>query len=518
MSDSTVSEKKTGIDLKQQITFLKKIDFFDNFDNHEIKQFLTVTRWLKVPKNTSIIKENTSERAFYILVKGEVSIVKTVPDNPEPVLLAILTSGACFGEMSLVMDIKRTAGVITSKDSFILMVEPEIINTSNVFLQVKFYKRFCEVLVSRLIVANEKMAVLDTLPSPIRTQDIKELPKEIKKKKKKKSDETLKTKPIVENNSADLSSLHEDTVSLLPPMPEKKDRIVKSAIKRHIKTALELPFNPVIAAKIAPYLYGECENTRMLADIIQLDPLLSSKVMQLANSSFFRRTTPVATVAHALITVGIKQIQEALSETVDTFHNRHKPFGGFKQVAKSFWRHSIIVARIASILTDIIRVNLSTDVYLAGLFHDIGILALDSFEPAFYPHLIDPKSALKKSLSEEELIFIGIDHGQAGSWYGESVGLPPAYLDVIKHHHKPDKAKDNSILVAVVHLADLFAMSRNCGVGDQGYEPEILHSSGWAILQDKHRPFLEVYVPDFIGTFNNELDNTWSGITDGLDF
>ena len=147
-----------ALNIDEQITFLKKIDFFENFDDHELRQFLSVTKWLKVATDTLIIKENTMERVFYVLVKGEVSVFKTLEEGKRTMELTTLTSGACFGEMSLVMDVKRTAGVIARGESFLLMVEPEIINTSNVFLQLKFYKRFCEIMVSRLIRANERMA------------------------------------------------------------------------------------------------------------------------------------------------------------------------------------------------------------------------------------------------------------------------------------------------------------------------------------------------------------------------
>ncbi len=498
--------KDSGFDLKKQIKFLQKIEFFDNFDNHELKQFLTVSRWLRVEKDTHIIKENTRERAFYILVRGGVSVIKTVAGKKKPLQLTTLSDGACFGEMSLVMDVKRTAGVVTNTKCFILMVEPGIINTSNVFLQLKFYKRFCEVLVSRLIMANERMADLEITSPSISEAD--------EKKEDIDINETVNEETLT---PPEKSLLHEDTIMVLPPMPNKKDRTIKTKIKRLVKTSMHMPFNPLIGQRLAPYLHGECENTRVLSDLIQLDPILCCKVLQIANSTYFRRSTPIGTVAHSLITVGIKQIQEALTETIATATDK-KPFSGFIDVSRSFWRHSIIVARIADMLKEVLRVNLSSDIYLAGLLHDVGILSLDQIEANFYPHLVDSKSDLKKNLSEHETTLIGIDHGQAGCWYGESIGLPQYYLDVILHHHFPEKAQSNTLMVALVHLADLFAMARDTGVGGSGYEPEILESFGWIILQDQHRPFLDVHVPDFIETFSQELDNTWSGITNGLDF
>ena len=87
------------MDINQQIKFLQKIDFFEGFDDHELRQFLAVTKWLKVPKQKQIIKEDTMERVFYILVKGEVSVVKTLGQGEKTVELTTL--GAEFKEKKL---------------------------------------------------------------------------------------------------------------------------------------------------------------------------------------------------------------------------------------------------------------------------------------------------------------------------------------------------------------------------------------------------------------------------------
>ncbi len=309
-----------------------------------------------------------------------------------------------------------------------------------------------------------------------------------------------------------------DAPAALPPLPEKKDRIVKRSLQRRITAALDLPINPAIAERLAPHLHGECSNTRLFADLVHLDPVLSCRVLQVANSSYFRRSTPVATVAHAMITVGMQHIQEALREAIDSAAGR-KPFAGFPLLAASFWRHAVISARVAVLLKDLIRLDLPTDVYIAALIHDIGYLALDSMEPAFYPHLTDPQSELHADLGEAEKAYIGIDHGLAGSWFGESIGLPPAFLDVMRFHHRPEAVRDHALPCAIVHLANLFANKHGACIGaPAAEEPPLLESFAWVVIQDHHRPFLDVNLVDFVASVDKEIDNTWSGLNEGLDF
>jgi HD-like signal output (HDOD) protein/CRP-like cAMP-binding protein len=503
--------KADNLEITQKINFLKKIDFFANFDDHELRQLLEVTKWLRVQKGEYIIKENTTEQAFYILIKGEVSVVKTVDEaRGKAVELTVLSTGACFGEMSLVMDVKRTAGVITRNKCFILLVEPEIINSSNVFLQLKFYKRFCEILVTRLIQSNDKLTSQD---SNADFKDMRQI--DLPSGKTAKDTDRGTTNKTRHAKKQRPAALKQDII--LPKLPMKKDRLIKGQLQRRLRGALELAINPAVKDAIRPLIISKSDNTRLFADYIHLDPILSCKVLQIANSSYFRRTTPVCTVPHAMITVGVNQIQEALADTIKA---SDKPaFSGFSQLASIFWRHAVIVARITAMLTETIRISTSSDVYLAGLLHDMGVLGLDCLEPDFYPHLLDQNSEVFKDMPAAEVSYIGIDHGQAGAWIGGSIGIPEVYLDVMKMHHAPHNARANSLTIALVHLADLFA-SRHGG-GFEYLDREIIDlngSYGWLIIQEQHRPFIEVNIPDFIDKFDQELESTWSSITSDLDF
>lgn len=507
-------KSQRGMDSSQQIKFLKKIDFFENFDDNELRQFLSVTKWLKVPAGKQIIRENTMERVFYILVKGTVSVIKTVEGGKKAIELTTLNSGACFGEMSLVMDVKRTAGIITTSESFILMVEQGIINTSNVFLQLKFYKRFGEILASRLITANERLASLEKDQSFDNFKEITLPESEGGDRADHKQEESL----AIERPKPVTPSAKKRGYPQLPPLPAKKDRIIKKSLQRRLSALSELPFNQTIVNRLAPLLEGECENTRLFADLIHMDPAICCKVIQVANSSYFRRTNAVTTVPHAMVTVGIKQIQEALTTAFEAAQ-APPPFGKFTEIANNYWTHSILVARIASMLKDVIRLNVSTDVYLAGLLHDLGIIGLDSIEPNFYPHLTDPHSILVNDLMEAEKTYVGIDHGQAGAWIGDSFGLPEAYIDVIRLHHSPEAARENSLVTALIHLADLFAVGHGAGIGCPPVPPpSTLSSYAWVIIQDHQRSFMEVNIADFVNTFNQELTRTWGTLMEGLDY
>jgi putative nucleotidyltransferase with HDIG domain len=208
----------------------------------------------------------------------------------------------------------------------------------------------------------------------------------------------------------------------------------------------------------------------------------------------------------------IKQVIE--DEVLKTVGEKHL-FGGFFSLTASYWQHAIVVGRIAELLKDSISLKVSEDVYLAGLLHDIGKLSLDLEEPDFYPQLLRP-DFLETDINMAEKKYVGIDHSQAGFFLGEKIGLPKPYLDVILMHHTPEKTRENNILVALVHLANLFAAERDAAMPGHTERPDITHSFAWVHIQEHHRPFLDVKVEDFVFSFNAELNRSWESITDGV--
>lgn len=503
------AQKEKEISRDQQIEFLKKISFFNDFDDHELRQFLAVSRWLKVPTGTQIIREQTIERLFYILVKGEVSVYKTSEDSGASFELTRLMTGDCFGEISLVMDVKRTAGVKATQSSYLLMVEPDIISTSNVFLQLKFYKRFCEIMASRLIAANEKAAGQEQEEEGETAQEEKRERGLIPPPAREIPAATeIETAPLV---------LRDGKVDpdKMPPMPKEVDRHGKIRLQRMVSPNRHLPFSPVIGRLLNLFWSTDNSgNTRRLAELISMDPVISARILQVANSSFFRRSSPVVSVPHAMITLGLDHIKVQIKEILEG-ESDHSYFSGLKQVYRAFWHHSIVVGRIAELLQQVIRVHSPLDLYMAGLLHDIGMLALDPLCPHFYAQSLRKDSEISLRLTLNEQKYIGIDHGTAGAWLGEKMGLPQPFLAVMQHHHDPQRAREHMLPIAIIHLADLFAARRGICLGTP--DPETLKpidSFAWVMLQDQHKPFLDVNIVDFIAEFERELNKNWKLVSE----
>ncbi len=499
MADKKATATDKEAELRQQAAFLRNLAFFYDFDDHELRQFLLVSKWFRVPQGALIIKEGAVERAFYILVRGAAEVTKR-GRGKKATVLTTLQAGACFGEMALVGESKRTADVVAKSESFVLRVEPEIMHGSNVFLQLKFYKRFCETLVTRLDLANRRMAgqELDVEATLRQVLGVTE------------QDQEPAPAVVAKARSVKTPSL--------PAMPDPQAKLSASKLKPRVRADRLRAINPAVNRELRRlFEAGLAESdTRRFAELIALDPILSVKVLQVANSPLYRRVTPVATIPHAMIIVGIREMCKIVAAILDESEGAVM-FGGFSAVSRWYWQHSVLVGKIAELLKDAIRLNPGVDVYLAGLLHDLGIAALDQLCPAFYPQLTRPVPVFD-DLSQAERQYIGVDHGRAGGWLMEELGLGAVYMEVMSSHHQPEKASaPHQVVTALVGLADLFAAERESLPGVAAVAPDaLLRSYGWLILQEHHRPFMEVNVGRFAASFRLELDKGWQELTAAL--
>src|ERR1041385_5514791 len=119
--------------------------------------------------------------------------------------------------------------------------------------------------------------------------------------------------------------------------------------------------------------------------------------------------------------------------------------GQRKSVRRS-WHHNLACALAAKDFAKSFGKD-AEEGYNAGLFHDLGRLALITIRPVLYDQLIAEAGDL---LALERKNF-GIDHCEAGAWLIENWKLPSVFLDVARYHHAP-KADGND-LTMLLHAA-----------------------------------------------------------------
>lgn len=175
--------------------------------------------------------------------------------------------------------------------------------------------------------------------------------------------------------------------------------------------------------------------TQDVAAVVEGDPSLCSKILQLVNSSFFGLARRVSTATEAVTLLGLTNVR-SVTLAVEAM-NAFKTTSREKQKALEEIRsHSEATAAVAAAIAK--RVGLSPqEAYTLGILHDIGHLVL---------------------LSTEAPEALSIEPELAGAYLLAVWGLPLSMGEAVAYHHAPAQLEHVGIeLLDVVHAANHLA-------------------------------------------------------------
>lgn len=138
---------------------------------------------------------------------------------------------------------------------------------------------------------------------------------------------------------------------------------------------VDLPSMPEIAIKINQAVQDETLDIQQITDIVQTDPIISSRIVQVANSALYAVNQPVKTIKSAVQHIGVRAVRAiVMSVTLRDLYSAKSPL--IKQRMKAYYHHSIRVAIISHVLTKEIKGFDREQAFLAGLIHDIGVVPI----------------------------------------------------------------------------------------------------------------------------------------------
>lgn len=133
---------------------LGEIAIFRRFNALELKKLYSYGRFTVLRPQSHAVIEGEPTRGLYVILDGTVSVYKTDPTNNSLARLAVLESGAYFGELSLFDSAPRSATVSaeTSVQCFALDADDfnKFLEAMGENLQLRFYRTCAEELVDRL--------------------------------------------------------------------------------------------------------------------------------------------------------------------------------------------------------------------------------------------------------------------------------------------------------------------------------------------------------------------------------
>jgi CRP-like cAMP-binding protein len=144
------------------LQLLKKTAIFADLDETELATVAESCREQQFQAGQVIFKEGEPGNRFYLIVSGEVRISRNIPGSGEEAL-AVLSPGACFGEMSVFDRSERsTDAVANTKATLITISRPdfEMLLDFNREMAYKILWSMVRLLSARLRVTNDNLRSL----------------------------------------------------------------------------------------------------------------------------------------------------------------------------------------------------------------------------------------------------------------------------------------------------------------------------------------------------------------------
>lgn len=137
---------------KDKFTSVRELRFFNEFADNEVTEVIAAAEWKQYSAMDSIVDEGTLEHSFFIIVSGDVAVVKAAKQ------ISTLTKGDCFGEMSYVSKTQRSASIVAVGDVELLRVDAALMEQASTATQLRFNQIFLRTLIERLTTTSEELA------------------------------------------------------------------------------------------------------------------------------------------------------------------------------------------------------------------------------------------------------------------------------------------------------------------------------------------------------------------------
>lgn len=217
-------------------------------------------------------------------------------------------------------------------------------------------------------------------------------------------------------------------------------------IQRFQTGKINPPVMPKVVREMQTVMKQAASTTKDIAQVIEKDPVISLRLISVANSPIYRGIAEIRNVKSAIPRLGLK---EALN-IVMTIANKNlyeTENVQCKILMDKLWVHALASAYGAKLIAQNVKHQDHEKLFLMGLTHDIGkILLLKAFSEVSKSNLLNIDE-ITAGIKEAH---IGLGNILLKRW-----GFDPEFLNVISHHEDTEFTEDTAREILIVNLADI---------------------------------------------------------------
>ena len=204
-------------------------------------------------------------------------------------------------------------------------------------------------------------------------------------------------------------------------------------------------------------------NPKRVSDLISQDPSLTTRVLRLSNSAFFRVSRKIGSAEEAVAMLGMTHVRSLVMAAALGSSFKNVPGVNLPQ----FWRYSLRVADISKSLAGVLRQN-ESNAFTAGLIHAIGDLIMHIAMPDLVGPLDMGTPPLDLNRAQAEMSVFGYTYAQVGAGMAEKWQFPPDIVSALNNQISPFEGDAYDPLGGVLHIASWRARAEEIQLDENG--------------------------------------------------
>ena len=235
-------------------------------------------------------------------------------------------------------------------------------------------------------------------------------------------------------------------------------------LKHLIDQPAKLPTIPKVGQQLIASLSDDNVSMSQVAALIALDPVLSARLLRLANSAYFHVSHSVGTIDAALQILGLVMARNLVIGASMAAAFKTTPGLDLKQ----FWRYTLYTSCAARWLA--CRDEVDADmVFTLGVLHGIGQLHMHAAMPDALAGLNRQTSVLDADRAQCELELFGFHYGDVSAELAQVWNFPQPLVDALRHVAQPLASPNFSEPAAWVHMGSWCARVNVLGFSDPAH-------------------------------------------------
>lgn len=216
-----------------------------------------------------------------------------------------------------------------------------------------------------------------------------------------------------------------------------RELLASEALRSLVTGMTSLPSLPNIYCAVVEELQSPEASIKAVGDLVEQDPGMSIKILQLVNSAYFGISRQITNPAEAANFLGMDVIKSlVLSEGV---------FSQFDSAAikalslDTMKSRCLQVAQAARAIAKAegADVKITDQAFLAGLLHDMGSMVLASNAPEDFLRACNIAKNENITMSYAEKQVFGTTHAEVGAYLLGLWGIDDDVVSAVAYHHKP---------------------------------------------------------------------------------